>query len=434
MIDIPGETLLQALEARAHTSPDRAAAWFETQPLSYGALWTSILQAAGAMTAVGVVAGARVVVALPNGLEFFPAFYGAQAAGGVAVPLFPAYSPRRLVEYANRCDARAIVVPDDRRAEVAAEVVYPVLSPTMLEAATPAARPASAPRDIAYLQYTSGSTGEPKGVAITQGALITNIRQLIAGMEITPAERFVSWVPVYHDMGLILKTMTPMAIGAETYLLPTSLTDIDHWLETIERVRGTFTAAPDFAWRLAVRRPLARRYDLSSLRVAIDAAEPVRASTLSDVEAKLGLRDVMAAGYGLAEATVGVSMTKPGRAPKVDAAGAVSLGRPFPGVEIEIRRGDKPLPAGVAGDVWVRTTAASEGYFQDPAATAALFDRRGFLTTGDVGYVDSDGELFFLSRAKHSIVVAGRTIAPREVEEAAEASGDVRMEIGRAHV
>jgi fatty-acyl-CoA synthase len=228
-------------------------------------------------------------------------------------------------------------------------------------------------------------------------------------------------------MGLVLMTVVPMLIGAETYLLPTSLTDIDRWLETIEQRRGTLTAAPDFAWRLVLRRPLKQTYDLSSLRFAIDAAEPVRAATLEELYARFGLGSVMASGYGLAEVTVAVSITRPGKRPKVDAKGAVSVGPPFRGVEVEVHRDGKRLPPGEPGEIHVRSIANSKGYFQDPQATAALFDARGYVTTGDIGYLDADGEIFVLARAKNSIVVAGRTIAPREVEEAAETSPGVRF-------
>jgi fatty-acyl-CoA synthase len=264
-------------------------------------------------------------------------------------------------------------------------------------------------------------------VAITHAALVANANQLIDGMGITRKERFVSWVPVYHDMGLILMTVVPMLIGAETHLLPTSLTDIDAWLETIEQRRGTLTAAPDFAWRLVLRRPLKRTYDLGSLRFAIDAAEPVRAATLEELYSRFGLGGVMASGYGLAEVTVAVSITRPGKRPKVDAKGNVSVGPPFRGVDVEVRREGARLPAGEPGQIWVRSIANSEGYFQDPEATAQLFDPKGFLSTGDVGYLDADGEIFVLGRAKNSIIVAGRTIAPREVEEAAETSPGVRF-------
>jgi acyl-CoA synthetase (AMP-forming)/AMP-acid ligase II len=427
-------TLLHVLAERARETPEKVAVTYEEDRLTFGELWRDGETAAATFELGGVGRTDRIVVALPNGLDFFPAFYGAHLAGAVAVPVFPGVPARRLAEIAARCRASAVVVADERAAEVAAQLGPAVrgFSPSMLrDGRSRSHRSATlrlpAPEDVAFIQYTSGSTGEPKGVLLSHGSLVKNVRQMIAGMEITASERFVSWLPVYHDMGLILKTMVPMFLGAETHLLATSLRDVDRWLDAIERLRATFTAAPDFGWRLCLRRSLDRSYDLSSLRVALNAAEPVRAETIRDFERRFGLRQVMAVGYGLAEATVGVAMTKPGTAPSVDDRGAVSVGRPFPGVEVEIRREGRPCAPGVTGDVHVRSLANSSGYFEDPEATAALFDASGFLSTGDVGYRDSGGELVILGRSKSSIIVAGRTVAPREVEEAAEASPLVRF-------
>jgi acyl-CoA synthetase (AMP-forming)/AMP-acid ligase II len=424
-------TLVHAIAARAEATPDRIAATYGAERLTFGALWRGVESASTAFVRAGVGHGDRVIVALPNGLEFFPAFYGAQLCGAIAVPVLPTFGPARLGEIAERCSARAFVVADERMPETEAVLGSRawVACPSSLRprerAGAVAALPA--PDDVAFIQYTSGSTGEPKGVLLTHGSLADNARQMIEGMEITPDERFVSWLPVYHDMGLILKTMVPMLLGAETHLLPTSLTDVDGWLETIERVKGTFTAAPDFAWRLCLRRPLKRRYDLSSLRVGLDAAEPVRAETLRDFERTFGLGHVMTAGYGLAEATVGVSMTRPGEAPAVDDRGNVSVGKPFPGVEIQVRAGGAVCGAGETGEVHVRTVARSRGYDRDPEGTRALFDESGFLATGDIGYVDSRGELTVVGRVKNTVIVAGRTVAPREAEEAAEVCPLVRF-------
>ena len=292
--------------------------------------------------------------------------------------------------------------------------------------------PVVQPDDVAFIQYTSGSTGDPKGVQLSHANLLTNVRQMIAGMEITPADSFVSWLPCYHDMGLILMTIVPFYLAAPMFLLPTDLSDTRAWLDAISRHGGTFTASPDFGYRLCLRQLAnsersACAPDLSSLRVALNAAEPVRASTISTFHETFGVKDVMVAGYGLAEATVGVSMWKPSTTNRIDDRGAVSAGRPFPDVIVEILDDDDHMvPAGVAGHIVVKSPANSSGYFQNASATEALEVGSGSIRTGDIGYLDADGFLYILSRAKDVIIHAGQSVYPEEVEEVVNAVGGVR--------
>jgi acyl-CoA synthetase (AMP-forming)/AMP-acid ligase II len=246
-------------------------------------------------------------------------------------------------------------------------------------------------------------------------------------MALTAADCFVSWLPVFHDMGLIFMTMVPFYLGATLVLLPTSLANPKPWLSAIARHRGTVTAAPDFAYRLVlrhVREPAL--YDLSSLRVALDAAEPVRASTLEAFEKKFGLAHVLIAGYGLAESTVGVSTWTPGTAPLVDARGVVSVGRPFTGIDIQIIEDGEPLPAGRVGEIVVRSPANTRGYYSDPAETATLFWRDAYVRTGDLGYLDEAGNLFVTGRIKNIIKHAGATIFPQEPEQICDRLDPVR--------
>ncbi len=424
------ETLLQRLALRARTEPERVAFHFRGAPRSYGELWHDVERFAGALLARGLGRGERAVVAVANGPEFFTAFYGIQRAGGVPVPLSPDSGADRLIAMAGRSGARLLVggwAGGDPPAEALRAAGVEVVTTGEASAGPLGAAAVLDPDDLAYIQYTSGSTGEPKGVEIRQGGLVTNIRQMIGGMEITASDVFVSWLPVYHDMGLVLMTMVPFYLGLPLYLLPTSLRHPEVWLGEIARRRGTFTAAPDFGYRVCRRRarnPAA--WDLSSLRVALNAAEPVRRRTLEEFEIAFGLRGVMRPAYGLAEATVGVSMSRPGRPVRVDERGFVSVGRPFAGIELGILRGRRLGAPGEIGEILVRSPANTTGYWQDPAATRALFWRDGYLRTGDLGYLDAEGELFVVGRRKNLILQAGRNIAPREVEEAIDALPFVR--------
>ncbi|MEM7342858.1 MAG: AMP-binding protein [Chloroflexota bacterium] len=420
------KTLIEMLAYRAKETPDNVAFTFVDQPCTYREMWAEINQFAAYLLAEGVLPGDRVVLTLPNSREFFAAFYGVQRVGAMAVPLFPGFGPARVLSIVKACGAKRVVIPSATPAEQVDRLkkqaaIYRVTIDCVAdsEGSTATAFPDVQPDDVAFLQYTSGSTGNPKGVQLTHANLITNINQLIDGMEITADERFVSWLPVYHDMGLILKTMVPFYLAADVILLPTGLQDVDPWLKTIETHQATFTAAPDFAYRLCLRRTKhPEQYDLSSLRVALNAAEPVRQATIQAFEQAFGLQNTMVAGYGLAEATVGVSMSTPQQTPTVDGRGYVSVGPPFPEIELKIVDDNQtPFPAGEIGEIAIKSPANTQGYYNNPEATERLFWQDGYILSGDLGYLDDTGELFIVARKKNTIIQAGQTIYPREVEE-----------------
>jgi len=428
-------TLLECLEARGSTTPDREAVHFEGRSLTYGRLWHDIRAVAAALLDRGLRPGGPVVLVHPNGLDFFAAFYGVQHAGGVAVPIFPDSGIQRVADIVALCGATAVLtstlLPAAKRDEIRglgiAAGVAVLTSAECSGSVADGDRPPPDPDRLAYLQYTSGSTGNPKGVRLTHGNLVTNIRQMIAGFEITGSDVFVSWLPVSHDMGLILMTMTPLLLGAGIVLLPTSVASIRRWMATIGEHRGTFTAAPDFAYRIALQTSgSSSSLDLRCLRVALDAAEPVRAGTIKAFESHFGLDRVVVPAYGLAEATVGVAGRRPGAPLKIDDRGLVSVGRPFPGVELEIHGDDGPADPGEIGEIVIRSPAGTTGYYRNRQATAALFDAAGRIRTGDMGYVDGDGDLFIAGRKKSIIIQAGRTIAPQEIEEAVDRLDFVR--------
>jgi len=428
-------TLIDMLSVRAEVSAGGTAFTFNGQAVTFVEMWHGINRFAAFLLERGLERGERVVIALPNSAEFFSAFYGIQRAGGIAVPIFPETGPERIFSMANLCGAKIIVGPSSVPAEklnyfkqLANQRHVSLI--TVIESAStqPTANfPKIATSDIAFLQYTSGSTGNPKGVMLTHASLLTNIRQMIAGMEITADEIFVSWLPVYHDMGLILKTMVPFYLAAQVHLLPTNLRDVRPWLTAIQDHKATFTAAPDFAYRLCLRHIDPGKYDLSSLRVALNAAEPVRATTIREFEQAFGLTNVMVAGYGLAEATVGVSMWKPGMPERVDSRGRVSVGAPFPDVDLLIVSDGKILPLDETGEIAIRSKANSLGYFNNPDETEKLFWKDGYFLSGDLGYLDEDGYLYIVSRKKNIIKLSGETISPQEIEEMVDAMPGVRF-------
>ncbi|MCP4140500.1 MAG: fatty acyl-AMP ligase [Chloroflexi bacterium] len=428
-------TLIEMLAFHAENSAEKFAFTFNGQGVSFAKLWEDINRFGAFLLDKNLMHGDRVVVALPNSAEFFSAFYGIQRAGGIAVPVFPEAGAERIFSLVNLCEAKIIVAPSNLPAEKLAYFRKLAKKRNILLFTVENSINTSPdvdfskiyPDDISFLQYTSGSTGNPKGVILTHANLLTNIRQMIAGMEITPNEIFVSWLPVYHDMGLILKTMVPFYLAAQTHLLATNLRNIKPWLNAIQNHKATYTAAPDFAYRLCLRHADPNDYDLSSLRVALNAAEPVRATTMQKFEEAFGLKNVMVAGYGLAEATVGVSMWKSQRPKRVDSRGHVSVGAPFPDVNLLIVSDEQILPPKEVGEIAIRSKANSQGYYKNPEETAKLFWKDGYFLSGDLGYLDEDGYLYIVSRKKNIIKRAGVTISPQEIEEVVDAMPKVRF-------
>lgn len=433
------DTLVGMIARRAAVTPDRVAVHHDGAELSYRALARQVAQVAGALREQGVGAGDRVLLVMPNSLEFFAAFYGAQHLRAVAVPLYHVPQPQRIARIAQHCDASVIVShrplsrPLRRRIEAAVGEDGPVLLdlPTLLTETLRAGLPLPQPEpdDLAMLQYTSGTTGDAKGVMLTHRALVANVRQAIPKARFTEQDVFVSWLPVYHDMGLITMTMCPMYLGARLVLLPVRLS-VESWLGGIEAHGGTVTAAPDFAFRFVLRvGGNLERFDVYSLRMALVAAEPVRARTIARFEAELDTPGVLRPGYGLAESCVAVAFYPLDREQiAVDAEGYVACGTAVPGTELSIRSPDgRRLEPGEVGEVCFRSPSQTLGYFRNPEATRALFTPDGHVRTGDLGHLDAQGMLTIVDRLKNIIIVGGRNVSPKELEEAADGVAGVTL-------
>lgn len=310
--------------------------------------------------------------------------------------------------------------------------------------------------DIAVLQLTSGTTGVPKAVAITYANLHQNQLAMVAAAGFRSDDVVVSWLPLYHDMGMIGTFMTPLFAGATTVMI-TPLGFLKNplsWAELITRFGGTFTAAPNFAYTVLARR-LRRAadgaYDLSTVQVAVNGAEAIDESTLLEFlgeASRFGFKpEALMPAYGMAETTLAVSFTAAAERYTVDVIDADSaeadsvvrrdevtrprtlmrLGVPVPGLELKITddNGDT-LPADRVGDILVRGEAVTQRYLGPEGYVSAL-DAEGWLSTGDLGYVvDGTGEVVVTGRKKDVIIVAGRNISPTVVERAAVGVSGVR--------
>jgi len=450
-------TLLEAMDWHAARNPQRVHLTLleddgPGKPLTYGELASEAGAVASALQRRGLEPGQAVVIMLPTSRAFFRAFFGVLAAGGVPVPIYPPFRWTQIEEHLRRqarivenCAATMLVTvsgvqPAARLLQAQVPALRHVLSAADLleHGGSPVFRPAAG--DTALLQYTSGSTGQPKGVVLTHAHLLANIRAMGEAIGASAADVFVSWLPLYHDMGLIGAWLGSLYYGMPLALIPTQafLARPARWLRAIHRYRGTLSAGPNSAYEiLAAKVPddELRGLDLSSWRVAFNGAEPVRAATLERFARRFAPHgfDPRAAApvYGLAECGVGLTFPPLGRGPLIDDSGApgarrvVSCGRPLRGYEVRVvDDAGREAPERLEGRVEFRGPSATPGYFRNPEATRALL-RGGWLDTGDVGYLAA-GELYITSRVKDLIIRGGQHIHPYDLEEAVGALPGVR--------
>lgn len=427
--------------------------------LTLGALTRRAAEIQEALVARGLRPGDPAVIVLPTGAELVSAYFGVLFAGGIpalaSTPTQRAAEPaayRRLLGgiLANGparflyTDGQVAALLDPAGTQRAGEAV--LLRPDEVRAGRGALPEPVLPEPerIATIQYSSGSTGAPKGIRLSHRAMLNNIRAVREGLDLGPRDVSVNWIPLYHDMGLIDAFLLPLLCGCPTVLIPTTdfIREPRLWLDAIHRYRGTISWAPNFAYALCVQRIAERDLeglDLSSWRIAINAAEPVLAHTIDRFVARFakhGFRSVaMTPAWGLAENVTIATAHPPGSAPRIEtidraalaSAGravpvaeagfeAVAIGRCLPRCEIEIRDGGRVLGDREIGEVWLRSDSLFEGYQRDPELSARMLTG-GWLNTGDRGYL-SDGDLFFVARNRDLIVIAGEKYAPHDVETA----------------
>ena len=428
-------TLADLVARRAAADPAGVYFTLFGQPLTAERLHATSLRYAGALAARGIAPGDKVAIVLPTCEEFFFAFFGTLALGAVPVPLYPTLEAPLKARVFQSSDAAAVITVDWFRDDVeAARAEAPdmrhYLTPDLLDGGSPlAARPLAREDDVCFLQYTSGSTSTPRGVVLSHRNVMATVRMMVETVGVGPAETLVSWLPLYHDMGLIGLAFGALYTGARLILLPPDLRNPRVWLETITAHRADFTVSPDFGYRNCVRNVHdTTGLDLSSLRMAMSGAEPVRLSTIRAFQERFGVGDVFAPAYGLAEATLAVAIWPHGRPIRLDASGAfVSVGPPCAGVRVEIEGpdGHGRARAGEIGEVLVKSDGVMQGYYKDPEGSRRAL-RDGWLHTGDLGFLDDEGYLFITGRMKDVIIVRGQNVIPADVEEVVDALPGIR--------
>lgn len=472
-------TLVDILQYRAQAQPERLAYTFlsdrgqRTASVTYGKLYQRARAIAFALQAMDA-AGERVLLFFPPGLDYIAAFLGCLLTGGIAVPCYP---PHR-----NKPNTRLKGIQADSQASVALTTTHILENlheyfPTshhwqdLRWLAAEASADALADTDekgvgyspgadnLAFLQYTSGSTAAPKGVMVSHANLMHNLQAIQLCFEHTPESQGVIWLPPYHDMGLIGGILQPLYVGFPVVLLP----PVDFvsfpflWLQTISQARATVSGGPNFAYDLCARSITPEQkavLDLSSWQVAFDGAEAVRSDVLErfcQAFEPCGFRrEAFLPCYGLAEATLIVSGGRHINRPVVqrynrqalhegrvcpapsddDGVPLVGCGQRVPGQEIVIANpgSGERCPPDRVGEIWVRGSSVAQGYWGQPQETAKTFgacladgDGEHYLRTGDLGFLQGD-ELYVTGRIKDLIIIQGRNYYPQDIELTVEQS------------
>lgn len=428
--------------------------------MSYRELHHAALEVAYGLLDQGLTAGDRVAIMLPTEENFFTAYMGVLYAGGVPVPVYPPFRRsqvedhlRRQAGILNNAEAAYLIAADELRGIgsilfglvdtlKSIETVSSLANHGVLEMPCKADE-----QTVALIQYTSGSTGDPKGVVLTHANLLANIRAMCEALQASSTDVFVSWLPLYHDMGLIGAWLGSLYQGVHViFMRPLAfLADPISWLRTLSDYKGTLSAAPNFAFELcckSIRDEDLHDLDLRSLRCLLNGAEPVSARTIerfSDRFSACGFRpEMMWPVYGLAENSVGLAFPPHAREPVIDrvqrtaltrdslavttdaqdttALTFVACGQPIPRHQVRIvDHADRELPERAEGRLQFKGPSATSGYFRNAEKTRTLFSGE-WLESGDRAYV-ANGDIFITGRVKDMIIKAGRNIYPHEIEE-----------------
>jgi acyl-CoA synthetase (AMP-forming)/AMP-acid ligase II len=425
-------TLTEMMRRRTALTPDQQYFELYGETVTYRRLWAQSGRFAAALARAGLGLGDKICLIYPTCAEFFYTFFGALRIGAVPVPLYPTLGVEATARIARDSETSAVATigwfrPGVDESVALAPNVRTILEPTDLDREAPAPPLHQAhEHDLAFLQYTSGSTGEPRGVMLTHRNVVSTIRFMAEAAGLTADDRVVSWLPLYHDMGLIGCAFTPPLTAAPLWLLPPDLRNPRQWLELITKVRATFTVSPDFGYRNCVRHVRdTSDLDLGSLKGALSGAEPVRLSTIDAFEERFGLKNVILPCYGLAEATLAVALWPRATPRRIDPSGRfLSVGRPCPGISVRIMPPATDDPAGEAvlganreGEICVKSPGVMEGYYNNPEATARVLLPDGWLRTGDLGFVDGEGYLYVTGRLKDIMILGGENVVPADIEE-----------------
>ena len=460
------QTLVDMLEWHVIQHPNRPHIQFyqddgKGEVITYAQLQAGAEKVAASLQQYGLKMGDSVAIMLPTGREYFFSFFGILMAGSIPVPIYPPARASQIEEHILRhtrilqnCLAEILItVPEAVSLAHILKFHVPSLeqivsASKLLTSSLRVVRPVLHSDDVAFIQYTSGSTGDPKGVTLTHANLLSNIRAMGEAVNAGSKDVFVSWLPLYHDMGLIGAWLGSLYFAA-LYVVMSPLSFLarpERWLWAIHHYHGTLSASPNFGYEYCLHRVKQSDFkglDLSSWRAAFNGAEAVSPETLTrfiDHFTPFSFSEkAMMPVYGLAESSVGLAFPPLGRGVLIDnikrdtfmqtgkalqaqkddlhALHFVSSGIPLREHQIRVvDPASHELPERQEGQLQFRGPSSTSGYFRNAQKTQGLFDGK-WLNTGDLAYI-ANGELFITGRIKDIIIRAGRNIYPDELEKA----------------
>jgi len=468
------KTLIEVLQWHSYKYPNRTHIQFykdqgDGEAISYSQLYKRALKIAFGLQKLDLKPYQTVAIMLPTSADYFYSFFGILLAGAIPVPIYPPQRSAQLEEHMQRHtkileNAQvSILITLPEATKVASLLKAAVVDmqnivtvSELISEKTSGITPQLKKDDIAFIQYTSGSTGDPKGVVLTHANLLANIRAMGKAVQAGPKDVFVSWLPLYHDMGLIGAWLGSL-YHASLFVVMSPINFLakpQRWLRAIHRYGGTLSAAPNFGYEYCFNRLKNKELkdlDLSSWRAAFNGAEAVSPSTIekfSDYFSTFGFNPKsMTPVYGLAESSVGLTFPPLERGPLVDAvcrdtfmhkkqakqiSGSdspslhfVSSGIPL--VEHQVRivgDGGHELPERHEGNLQFHGPSSTQGYYKNSLKTQELI-RNGWLNSGDRGYI-ANGELYVTGRSKDIIIRAGRNIYPDELEKSIGSINGIR--------
>lgn len=427
-------TVLDILMARAAKTPDQSALISDGTEYRYADIARGSQSSRSLLEAEGVKSGDFVIIMLDNGPHFFYGFFGCQLLGAIPVPLSPKSGAPRIETILDDCGAVKILVDSHFMKgrffeQIATEKVRPRLVNIELAAErAPIMEPAKA-HHLAFIQYTSGSTGDSKGTMISQAAVMANIEAFSKSMQLRKGDVFSSMMPLFHDMGLICFGLGSIVNGVPLVVYLQEAISLFSWLDGFAKYKVTHSGGPNIFLHLAnkvVREP--EKYDLSSCRMLVCGSEPIFPSVVDTFETRFNASGKIKPGYGMAEIALCATITAVDDPYRVHEGRTMSCGRGLDNVSLRILTDDDQISDApwVEGEILIQTPSAMDGYLHREVQTKAAY-RDGYYCSGDIGFLDDEGRLYIVGRKKNLIIRGGEKFSPGDLEALAGRFSEIQM-------